>query len=164
MIPAISGHTVLERKEQPSGIEACMRKIVFEGLFMSLIVCILLVCFGLYCGKLMEQLLATMSDYMLRAEQSTKELELALDDAMNLAEESIAGHLAESAAGNISNQFFVVGRDGVVVVYLADKKTVYLETDIPLAGMSEDSRTRLEQGFGVLGEELLYSVLESLTS
>lgn len=64
----------------------------------------------------------------------------------------------------IGPQFYVVVKDGRVVVYNRDKKSVYKYTQIEAKNLSEQDRTALSLGIPVKNEEELYSLLESYSS
>ncbi len=60
--------------------------------------------------------------------------------------------------------FFVSMKDGMVVVYYEDRKTIYEATDISVSELEEKEQEELAEGFLVEGIEELFSVLESFTS
>lgn len=64
----------------------------------------------------------------------------------------------------VENQFFICGKNGSVIVYYSDLKTVYEYTDIPLNELSDEVRQSVEQGFYVKDIQELYSILEGYTS
>ncbi len=61
-------------------------------------------------------------------------------------------------------RFYVVVKDGYVVVYNSDLKSVYSYTHILAAELVEEDRIALSQGIYVNSLEELYSLLESFSS
>lgn len=61
-------------------------------------------------------------------------------------------------------RFYVVVKDGYVVVYNSDLKSVYNYTHILASGLPEEDRIALSQGIYVNSLEELYSLLESYSS
>ncbi|MBP1754748.1 MAG: putative rane protein [Firmicutes bacterium] len=61
-------------------------------------------------------------------------------------------------------RFYVVVKDGYVVVFNSDLKSVYSYTHILASGLPEEDRIALSQGIYVNSLEELYSLLESYSS
>ena len=61
-------------------------------------------------------------------------------------------------------RFYVVVKDGYVVVYNSDLKSVYSYTHILASGLPEEDRIALSEGIYVNSLEELYSLLESYSS
>lgn len=61
-------------------------------------------------------------------------------------------------------RFYVVVKDGYVVVYNSDLKSVYSYTHIPAKDLPEEDRIALSQGIYVNSLDELYSLLESYSS
>lgn len=61
-------------------------------------------------------------------------------------------------------RFYVVIKNGYVVVYNSDLKSVFKYTYIDAKTLPEEERIKLSQGIYVNSEEELYSLLESYTS
>ncbi len=61
-------------------------------------------------------------------------------------------------------RFYVVVKDGYIVVYNSDLKSVYSYTHILAAELPEEDRIALSQGIYVNSLEELYSLLESFSS
>ena len=55
-------------------------------------------------------------------------------------------------------------RNGFVVVYLEDKKTIYEFTEIPLSDLPEEVRQEIAQGKQIATAEELYAFLENYSS
>lgn len=61
-------------------------------------------------------------------------------------------------------RFYVVVKDGYVVVYNSDLKSVFSYTSIEAKELPEEDRIALSQGIYVNSEEELYALLESFSS
>ncbi len=61
-------------------------------------------------------------------------------------------------------RFYVVVKDGYIVVYNSDLKSVYKNTHILASELSEEDRINLSQGIYVNSLDELYSLLESFSS
>lgn len=64
----------------------------------------------------------------------------------------------------VENQFYICSKNGLVIVYYSDLKTVYEYTDIRLDGLIEEVRKSIETGFYVKDVQEVYSILEGYTS
>lgn len=60
--------------------------------------------------------------------------------------------------------FYLAAFDGRVVVYLEDKSTIYIRTDIMLESLPEDVQSEVIRMKFVAGEEALYNFLENYSS
>lgn len=60
--------------------------------------------------------------------------------------------------------FYLMAADHFIVVYEADKKTLYMNTDILLESLEEALQTEIMQGKYIESEETLYHFLESYSS
>lgn len=67
-------------------------------------------------------------------------------------------------ADMVPYRFYVVVKNGYVVVYNSDLKSVYEYTHIEAKNLSEEDRTALSQGIYVDNIDDLYALLESFTS
>lgn len=63
-----------------------------------------------------------------------------------------------------SASFYLAVFDNEVVVYLEDKRTVYINTEIPLPSLPEDLQQEIIQMMWVPDEESLYNFLENYSS
>ncbi len=62
------------------------------------------------------------------------------------------------------NSFYLMVEDNLVVVYLEDKTTVYMDTDISLKDLPEDLQQEIIQVMYLPDEESLYNFLENYSS
>ncbi len=60
--------------------------------------------------------------------------------------------------------YYLMVADHFVVVYEADRETIYMNTDILLSDLSESLQAEIIQGKRIEGEEALYNFLESYSS
>lgn len=63
-----------------------------------------------------------------------------------------------------SNSFYLAVYDGRVVVYLEDKCTIYIQTDIMLEDLPDELQEEIIGMMFIVGEEELYDFLESYSS
>lgn len=63
-----------------------------------------------------------------------------------------------------SASFYLAVYDNEVVVYLEDKKTIYINTEIPLSTLPEATQQEIIQMMWVPDEESLYNLLENYSS
>lgn len=63
-----------------------------------------------------------------------------------------------------SASFYLAVYDNEVVVYLEDKRTIYINTEIPLASLPEEVQQEIIQMMWMPDEESLYHFLESYSS
>ncbi len=64
----------------------------------------------------------------------------------------------------VPSMFYVAIKEGKVIVYNSDQKSVFKYTEIEAQNLSEEDRTALTKGIYVNSEEELYSLLESYSS
>ena len=63
-----------------------------------------------------------------------------------------------------SDSFYLAAYDNQVVVYLEDKETVYIETEISLYSLPDDVQQQIIQMLWMENEEALYNFLETYSS
>jgi len=63
-----------------------------------------------------------------------------------------------------SASFYLAVYDNEVVVYLEDRKTIYIHTEIPLSSLPEEVQQEIIQMMWMPDEESLYNFLESYSS
>lgn len=61
-------------------------------------------------------------------------------------------------------EYVLYEEDGYVVVYRADKKTIYANTDIRISRLSQELQEEIKEGKPVYSEAELYNFLESNSS
>lgn len=60
--------------------------------------------------------------------------------------------------------YWVTADKGIVIVYKADKKEVYLDTGIDLLSLENEDREKINKGFYIENIKTLYNYLETITS
>ena len=71
---------------------------------------------------------------------------------------------SQNVTATKTGQYFVCFDDGKIIVYEKDKKTIYEETSIDAAHLSEENLQSLQEGIWVQTVEELYGLLESFSS
>lgn len=107
--------------------------------------------------------------YYYSVRQSEKEMakELALLEAQReeeTLEEDKRPNSQESAVEAVSYEYVLGEQDGYVIVYYADRETVYSITDISVKYLSSELQREISEGKPISGEEELYNFLESHSS
>ncbi len=64
----------------------------------------------------------------------------------------------------LEKEYYVALLNDYVVVYHADRETIYLFTDIKVGELPEEIRVKLENGIPMMEEGALYDFLENYTS
>lgn len=75
-----------------------------------------------------------------------------------------AAEYTESMAVKEPYEYLLKSRDGFLVVYEKDGKTLLFETNIRTANLEEELLEKLEPGIGFSNERELYDFLESYSS
>lgn len=64
----------------------------------------------------------------------------------------------------VAEEYYLVAEDGFLLVFLKDRKTIYLYTHIPITDFPEKERTRLMAGIWFSSMMEVFNYLESYTS
>lgn len=64
----------------------------------------------------------------------------------------------------VAEEYYLVAEDGFLLVFLKDKKTIYLYTHIPITDFPEKERARLMSGIWFSSMMEVFNYLESYTS
>lgn len=116
---------------------------------------------ALVCG------IAYGSGYYFSVRQSEKRLarELALEQEQLLAEnDDQEPEVTESAVGAATCEYVLGEEEGYIIVYYADKETVYSNTDIRIEELPSGLQKEISGGKPVYSEGELYDFLESYSS
>lgn len=70
----------------------------------------------------------------------------------------------ESAVAAAVYEFVLCEEDGYIVIYYADKETVYADTDIQLEHLPDRLQLEIKEGKLIYSERELYNFLESYSS
>lgn len=103
-------------------------------------------------------------DVSYRSAKKREEARLKIEQTQ--AEGSAKTQAAVEAKGKAveDDGYYLAEKNGYVVVYLSDKKTVYEYTDILFRDLPEDLQAEIETGKPVENTELLYGFLENYSS
>ena len=107
------------------------------------------------------------SGYYFSVRQSEKRLarELMEERAQLLTEnEDQEPEVAESSVGTASYEYVLGEEDGYIIVYYADRETVYSNTDIRVEELPASLQKEIGEGKPVYSEGELYDFLESYSS
>lgn len=92
------------------------------------------------------------------ADENIETTELSTQE--NVTTESMAKYDADHR----DYEYLILEKDGVLVVYLGDGTTVFLETDIPVYKLDTTTLEKLKSGIAFSDEKELYDFLESHSS
>lgn len=67
-------------------------------------------------------------------------------------------------AVTVAEEYYLVAEDGFLLVFLKDRKTIYLYTHIPITDFPEKERARLMDGIWFSSMMEVFNYLESYTS
>lgn len=98
--------------------------------------------------------------------RKTKEREQARLEAEQAKKDSLVKEQIVEAKGEAREEdgYYLAEKNGYVVVYLSDNKTVYEYTDILCKDLPEDVRKEIESGKKIESTEILYGFLENYSS
>ena len=104
--------------------------------------------------------------YDVSYRSAKKREEARLKTEQTQAESSAKTQAAVEAKGKAveDDGYYLAEKNGYVVVYLSDKKTVYEYTNILFRDLPEDLQAEIETGKPIENTELLYGFLENYSS
>ena len=104
--------------------------------------------------------------YDVSYRSAKKREEARLKTEQTQAESSAKKQVVVEAKGKAveDDGYYLAEKNGYVVVYLSDKKTVYEYTDILFRDLPEELQAEIETGKLVENTELLYGFLENYSS
>ena len=104
--------------------------------------------------------------YDVSYRSAKKREEARLKTEQTQAESSAKKQVVVEAKGKAveDDGYYLAEKNGYVVVYLSDKKTVYEYTDILFRDLPEELQAEIETGKPVENTELLYGFLENYSS
>lgn len=114
-------------------------------------------------GLTREEILDYLSDYMKDLPLSEYNKGLISTELVSFSEKEIVIKKTYNE-DFVPYRYYVVIKDGYVVVYNSDLKSVYSYTHIEAKNLPEEDRIALMQGIYVNSREELYSLLESYSS
>ncbi|NLP35657.1 MAG: hypothetical protein GX359_10815 [Clostridiales bacterium] len=114
-------------------------------------------------GLTREDIIKYLDDYMSDMTLSEYNKGLIAYELQSFSQDEIVIRKSYDVAA-VPFRFFVVVKNGYVVVYNSDLKSVYNYTGIEAATLPEEDRIALSQGIYIDTLEELYALLESYTS
>jgi len=116
-----------------------------------------------YIGMDREQFLQSMETYELSPPLSEHERGFVSLEVLAFSRERVVVRKNYKYV-QPSSSFYLAAYDNEVVVYLEDKETVYIETQIRLDSLPEDLQKEIIEMMWIEDEEKLYSFLENYSS
>lgn len=116
-----------------------------------------------YIGLDRELFLSAMEEYELFPPLSELERGFAGLDVISFAPEKVVVQM-EYEYLEPSESFYLAVQDNEVIVLLADKKTVFINTGILLTELPEEIQLKVIEMFWIQDEQALYNFLESYSS
>lgn len=100
-----------------------------------------------------------LPDFMKKLEEEKNQQKLGDRDRQ---EASVQGEQVQAETKEYL--YYLMGEDGYVNIYLADRKTIYEYTDIPLEILPLELQSEILEGKGISSEGELYDFLENYSS
>ncbi|MCM1063390.1 MAG: hypothetical protein NC420_02780 [Eubacterium sp.] len=116
-----------------------------------------------YMGMNRQQFLETMELYEAHPPLSERERGFVGLEVLSFSRERVVVRM-DYRYVQPSASFYLAVYDNEVVVYLEDKRTVYINTEIPLDSLPENVQQEIIQMMWMPDEESLYQFLESYSS
>ena len=114
-------------------------------------------------GLTREEIIKQLSDYMQDIPVTEYEKGLFAYELIKFSQDELI--LRKSYNQDLVDfKYYVAVKDGYVIIYYSDLKTVYEYTEIIAIDLPESERNRLMQGIKIKTNEELYELLESYTS
>lgn len=118
---------------------------------------------GEYVGLTREEVIKVLSNYMENIPISEYEKGLFAYELISFSKDSLIMRKSYNQ-DLIDYKYYIAVRDGYVIVYYSDLKTVYEYTRILAIELPEEERLRLMQGIYLKTNAELYELLESYSS
>lgn len=116
-----------------------------------------------FIGMTREEVEAYWDEYCRDMPLEEFEQGLLSCECTSFSEEQLVVRKSYDGSG-LKYRYYMVLKQGALVIYYSDKKTVYENTEIFESDLPEDEVEKLKDGIYIEDEETLYSVLESYTS
>lgn len=117
----------------------------------------------MYIGMNREQFISAMASYELSPPLSELERGFVSLEVLSFSQEKVVVQM-NYAYVQPSNSFYLVVEDNYIVVYLEDRESVYMYTDINLTELPDAIQQDVINWMYVPDEESLYDFLESYSS
>lgn len=116
-----------------------------------------------YVGMNRQQFLEVMEQYETSPPLSERERGFVSLEVLSFSRERVVVRMNYRYV-QPSASFYLAVYDNEVVVYLEDKRTIYINTEIPLSTLPEQTQQEIIQMMWVPDEESLYNILENYSS
>lgn len=116
-----------------------------------------------YVGMNRQQFLEVMDQYEAHPPLSEKERGFVSLEVLSFSRERVVVQMNYRYV-QPSTSFYLAVYDNEVVVYLEDKKTIYINTEIPLSSLPEETQQEIIEMMWIPNEESLYNILENYSS
>lgn len=116
-----------------------------------------------YIGMSREEFLASMEVYELSPPLKEQEKGFVGLEVLSFSPEKVVIQM-NYALPEASKDYYILVEDHALVVYLGDKKTLFMYTEIKLEDLPHNVRQQVIDGLYMESEEQLYDFLESYTS
>lgn len=114
-------------------------------------------------GLTREEVIGYLSSYMSNLPLSEQQKGLQAYELVSFSEEEVTIKKTYNSDA-VLYKYCMVVRDGMVVVYYCDKKTVYEYTGISYLDLPEEEQQKLMDGIYIETDEELYGILENYSS
>lgn len=114
-------------------------------------------------GLTREEVIGYLSSYMSNLPLSEQKKGLQAYELVSFSEEEVTIKKTYNSDA-VLYKYCMVVRDGMVVVYYCDKKTVYEYTGISYLDLPEEEQQKLMDGIYIETDEELYGILENYSS
>lgn len=116
-----------------------------------------------YVGMNRQQFMEVMEEYEAHPPLSERERGFVSLEVLSFSRKRVVVRMNYRYV-QPSASFYLAVYDNKVVVYLEDKKTIYINTEIPLSSLPEPTQQEIIQMMWVPDEESLYNLLENYSS
>ena len=116
-----------------------------------------------YVGMNRQQFLEVMEQYEAHPPLSEKERGFVSLEVLSFSRERVVVQMNYRYV-QPSSSFYLAVYDNEVVVYLEDKKTIYINTEISLSSLPEPTQQEIIEMMWIPDEESLYNILENYSS
>lgn len=107
---------------------------------------------------------AIFLDAQLSNLDTIKKWEMKFKEEKELQKQEVSTQGEQVLAETEEYLYYLMGEDGYVNIYLADRKTIYEYTDIPLEILPSELQSEILEGKGISSEGELYDFLENYSS
>ena len=107
---------------------------------------------------------AIFLDAQLSNLDTIKKWEMEFKEEKELQKQEVSTQGEQVLAETEEYLYYLMGEDGCVNIYLADRKTIYEYTDIPLEILPLELQSEILEGKGISSEGELYDFLENYSS